>query len=477
MKAIYVIISITATALLAPVASALIINIPGDYSTIQEGIDASTDGDTVLVAPGLYVETVTIENKNILLTSAEGPDNTSIKGFVFFEAGVDTTCVFRGFTVIPDPESEWYERRALINIENCSPLIEGNIAKDGYNFQYFGGGVMGIFTSAIIRNNIIKDNRAPMGGGIDIGGAEALIERNIISNNTAFTSSHGADGGGISMSEGTVRFNLIIDNEAFSGYPSVIGGGIYMYTTSLPGGMIYNNTIVGNSARFGPYDQKGGGVYFVTRSDYNEGVFFKNNIIAFNPYGGGVYVRLADSVEVDWDYNLVFGNDSTDYIGIEPGPHDIQADPLFVNRFSGDYHLLPNSPCIDAGDPDSPLDPDGTRADIGAYYFDQTVGIEDPGEPSGPYKFQLRQNYPNPFNAQTIISYTLSESSAVSLMIFAITGHFVNSIVNKEVQPGGEYRYIWNGEDKSGQRVATGIYFYELYVDDYRESKAMIMVK
>ena len=44
-------------------------------------------------------------------------------------------------------------------------------------------------------------------------------------------------------------------------------------------------------------------------------------------------------------------------------------DPLFVDQMNGDYHLQPNSPCIDAGDPNSPVDPDGTPTDIGAFFY------------------------------------------------------------------------------------------------------------
>jgi hypothetical protein len=144
---------------------------------------------------------------------------------------------------------------------------------------------------------------------------------------------------------------------------------------------IYNNTIAHNYANGQAGHGKGGGLNISEYHPDPEGDgFVKNNIIAFNPRGGGVWCETWDSTYVvQWDYNLVFGNDSADYIGIQPGPHDIQTDPLFVDRFSGDYHLLSNSPCIDAGDPTFPLDPDSTRADIGAYYFDQSVGIDEGG--------------------------------------------------------------------------------------------------
>ncbi len=474
MKKIYM----TAISIILPlVASARIVNVPADYPTIQEGIDVAQNGDTVLVAPGLYTETVTIENKNILLTSSEGPEDTEIKGFVIFQEGVDTTCILRGFTVIPDPDDPWYDARSLISIEYGAPIIEGNIVIDGHALYASGGGISTLHSDAIIRGNIVRDNQAYYGGGISLGGGTAIVEKNIIANNHA-PFFHGPTGGGISLSSGIIRYNLIIDNEVRGNVDFAVGGGIeahFPIDTLIR--HIYNNTLANNSARIGQFQGKGGGIYFGARSDQNENVFYKNNIIAFNPYGGGVYVNLIDYVQIDWDYNLVYGNDSANYIGIEPGPHDIQADPLFVDRFSGDYHLLPNSPCIDAGDPDFPLDPDSTRADIGAYYFDQTVGIDDPREPSGPYRFQLHQNYPNPFNSQTIISYYLSEESVVSLHIYSITGHFVTAIASKETQASGEHKYVWDGKDKNGKMVSTGIYFYELYVDAYRESKAMIIIK
>ena len=55
--------------LLLTLAYSTTINIPADYSTIQEGIDASSDGDTVLVAPGEYLGRTNIDKDNIILAS------------------------------------------------------------------------------------------------------------------------------------------------------------------------------------------------------------------------------------------------------------------------------------------------------------------------------------------------------------------------------------------------------------------------
>ena len=64
------------------------------------------------------------------------------------------------------------------------------------------------------------------------------------------------------------------------------------------------------------------------------------------------------------------------YSNIEGGYEglgNIDADPQFTDPENGDFTLQPSSPCIDAGDPESELDPDGTIADMGVYYFHHTT--------------------------------------------------------------------------------------------------------
>jgi hypothetical protein len=468
--------------LLAALASARILNVPSEYTTIQAGINASINGDTVLVAPGEYAEIDTIQDKNILLTSSEGPESTILHGYVYlWGASIDSTCILRGFdingyniNILPD---------YLVYVISGSPIILGNIIENNTNIQW-GAGVCLRDASATIKGNIIRSNwaQAYYGGGVFCANLDTLsqefilIEGNIISGNRTGWSPDQGDGGGVDIQnrgiKGIIRSNLIINNTAGRVIYYAQGGGIRASGILVK---IYNNTIVGNATN-GDLGGQGGGLYFYSVSSSGEG-FIKNNIIAYNLRGGGAYGTINDSTCTAWDYNLVFDNGGGDYLGFQPGPHDIQTDPLFINRFSGDYHLLSNSPCIDAGDPSLPLDPDSTRSDIGAYFFDQTVGIDEDENPSGPYQFTLSQNYPNPFNAQTVISYQLDKEAIVSLHIYSIMGHLVIPVVNKETQKAGEHRYTWEGRDTKGQIVSTGIYFYELYVDGTRQSKAMILIK
>jgi hypothetical protein len=74
-----------------------------------------------------------------------------------------------------------------------------------------------------------------------------------------------------------------------------------------------------------------------------------------------------------WENSMgsVYSATYCDVEGGWPGMGNINANPMFVDPGNDDFHLMANSPCIDAGNPLSPFDPDGTIADMGAYYFDQ----------------------------------------------------------------------------------------------------------
>jgi hypothetical protein len=82
-------------------------------------------------------------------------------------------------------------------------------------------------------------------------------------------------------------------------------------------------------------------------------------------------VRDNDEVQAEVVANASFSNVEGGF----PGAGNIDLDPLFLDAAGGDYRLLPGSPCVDAGDPTSALDPDCTRADLGAFPLAQANAV------------------------------------------------------------------------------------------------------
>ena len=88
-----------------------------------------------------------------------------------------------------------------------------------------------------------------------------------------------------------------------------------------------------------------------------------------------------------------------------------------------------------------------------------------------PAEFHLSQNYPNPFNAQTVIGFELPEAGEVRIDIFDVTGRSVGVQYIEPLQ-AGYHEYYWDAEG-----MASGVYFYSLKVNGFREVKKMVLMK
>ena len=318
--------------------------VPNRYLTIQEAIRASSPGDKIIVASGtytLYTENITIDNKSLTLKSENGAKKTIIEGrgngpvITFVE---DSRSVIDGFTITSNN-----------NTDNELPK---------------GGGIYcDSLSSPTIINNIITGNNAVFGGGIYCDSASSpTIINNVITNNNSITS-----GGGIFSYKArpNIANNRIVENET-----SNAGGGISCCRDSSH---IINNIIWKNKA------QSGGGI-----SSERSSCTIINNTITRNEavYGGGIFFD-GGSMKI---YNTILWENRDDLYsgwfspGSKPDHSDIgdgdfrglngniSGDPLFMDPENGDFRLGWDSPCIDAGNPDSHYDdPDGSRSDMGAY--------------------------------------------------------------------------------------------------------------
>ena len=107
-----------------------------------------------------------------------------------------------------------------------------------------------------------------------------------------------------------------------------------------------------------------------------------------------------------------------------------------------------------------------------------SVALDSIGQPG---QSQLLQNYPNPFNPETWIPYQLSEDSSVSVSIYDTTGQLVRTL-SLGFQSAGFYNSreraaYWDGRNALGERVASGIYFYQLTTPSFEQTRRLVIVK
>jgi formylglycine-generating enzyme required for sulfatase activity len=108
-----------------------------------------------------------------------------------------------------------------------------------------------------------------------------------------------------------------------------------------------------------------------------------------------------------------------------------------------------------------------------------TLNIPEEGEeeaPPVPDKFSLLPNYPNPFNPETCIRYNLPVECLTEISIYNIKGEKVITLV-KEIQEAGYYSVTWNGRNKDGQEVSSGVYLYRLETLNYKVARSMVLIK
>ena len=104
------------------------------------------------------------------------------------------------------------------------------------------------------------------------------------------------------------------------------------------------------------------------------------------------------------------------------------------------------------------IDNSGSSSDTLTAQIGSPTGV---GPGNGPDEYALLQNYPNPFNPQTYIRYTIPVPSKVLLRIYNVLGEEIVTLVN-DIEDPGVRSVVWNGTDRRGLIVATGVYFYRL---------------
>jgi len=125
---------------------------------------------------------------------------------------------------------------------------------------------------------------------------------------------------------------------------------------------------------------------------------------------------------------------------------------------------------------------DTVLARIITFFGDITTAVaDDDNNMLIPSNFELGQNYPNPFNPSTVISYTIRRGEEVNrantvLKIYNMLGQEIKTLVDSYQRPG-HYSVEWDGTNKAGQRVASGLYLYRLSRGEDSTTRKMMLLK
>ena len=299
-----------------------------------------------------------------------------------------------------------------------------------------GGGIYCDNSSPGLYDLRISENSSNSGGGVYLSNSYCGIKNTTISNNNSVFY-----GGGIFCNKSSPRLANVTVEGNTSTYQ---GGGISCYDNSAPD---LTNVIFWNNT---PQE-----IYFSGMLDSNAITIQYSDI-----EGGVMEITTNNNGAVHW----LFGNTI--------------ADPLFVDPVNGNYNLSwtnypiqdsTKSPCIDAGDPNSPPDPDGTIADMGAYYFNQNVAVDEPQEMP---QFML-MNYPNPIginNNNISVSFSIHKLGKVKIQLFNIKGQLVSTLINED-RNSGDHSITSAIDD-----LSSGIYFTKLSIDGVDQEVRKVVV-
>lgn len=346
------------------------------FTGIQDGINAASDGDRVVVAEGIYFEhDIDFKGAEITVISSNGPENTIVDGetescVFYFHTNENKNSVLSGFTIKNGKRSTG----GGIYCNSSSPTIDSCIITE--NSASYGGGIYCRSSSVeIIQCVIINNSVGYYGGGVYLSDDSPTITNSTITENNA------AYGGGGVHSETSLNISGCIINKNY-GYH---GGGVYFYSSSASGSEMVNCVISDNQAKYG------GGIRIYNASPVVFNCTIANNVI--NTEGGSgsgisctsssavftnciLWNTLEDEISLLGDSNALI----VTYSDIRGGygnasDNNIDVSPQFIDGAGGDYHLTPSSECINRGTsvdaPDSDIEgslrPQGGAFDMGAY--------------------------------------------------------------------------------------------------------------
>jgi hypothetical protein len=464
-----------------------LIRIPEDFSTIQTGIDQAQALDTVLVAPGVYIESLVFNGKTLTLASwflttadtsyirttiIDGNDGEAV---IIIDDAVGPQTTIIGFTL--QNADDGIAPSAKFNLLN-NRIID---CSDGIDYEDYSGG--------LCRENVFEFNSDD---GIDLDDyIDIVIEKNIIRHNDD-------DGIEIRLEDysGSTLTCIIRENSIYGNGEDGIQLIDYQEVSDrifiIDRNLIYDNTMAGlgcMSDENTEENYEGAGirepVYLYNNTFVNNtfGVTGGENLIALN----NIFMQHTDTAMKNVDGNSliaysVYWENGVDFENCNTDTSLFLINPLLDNNFLP----MANSPCIDRGTAffiwqdsivfDLPAaDYKGQAPDIGAVESDDSPTLVEK-QVVGVPQFHLFANYPNPFNPETRIRYHIGSPGRVKILIFDINGRLIATLADG-FHASGEYEIKWQAHEANGRFLPSGIYFCKVQENEQVQILKMTLIK
>ncbi len=403
------------------------------YVSIQAALDFAGMGDTILVAPGTYIENVELENQSHVIASYYLLDGDS--------SHIENTVIDGG----------GQGQVISMNLAGPNTKLIGFTITNGYTTTG-GAGLYCVNSFPTISNCIFKENNAGIsnpsinGGSISANYSEITMEHVFLYTNYA-----AGQGGGVYAEQSRIDASnvLVINNFVYA------KGGAFAFYEST--GTLDHITIANN------YAEIEGGALFLQESE----VTITNSIIwgnhpqqiVFSEFGDQSIVNIHNSILDGYVTGVETYNNGTVNFGL----FDVfDTDPLFCEPDSGNYYIAENSPCVGLGD-------DGNTIGFYGVGCGEIVAIDE--ELNTPETFKLFAPYPNPFNPTTTIRFSVASTQSSQIYIYDITGRLVATIIDEHMNPG-EHEINWHADN-----LSSGMYFVRLQSGDLVQTQKLILLK
>ncbi len=110
-------------------------------------------------------------------------------------------------------------------------------------------------------------------------------------------------------------------------------------------------------------------------------------------------------------------------------------------------------------------------------YFGRVPTEPGTGIDGDTFRNELSQASPNPFNPVTRIAYSVKEAGPVTIAVYNVAGKVVRTLLDTDVEAGSRGSVVWDGRGESGERCASGVYFYRIAAPGFTASRKMLMLK